>query len=110
MQKSNNTALVATEQRTMLAHTDQIREREEEDMDQSDEERVTPQEETQEPTITRPSMQEEMDQNMDDTISSDESTEDESRPRSPLRRTPTRIFRRSKRSTKGIRPGRFREI
>ena len=58
MQKGNNTALVATEQRTMLAHADQIREREEEegdmDQDQNDEEIVTPQEEMHEPTVSQP--------------------------------------------------------
>ena len=114
MQKGNNTALVATEQRTMLAHADQIREREEEeedmDQDKNNEEIVNPQEETHEPTVSRPGVQETMDHSMDDSITSDDSSEDESRPRSPLRRTKTRIFRRSERSTKGTKPLRFREM
>ena len=40
----------------------------------------------------------------------DESSEDEIRPRSPLRWTPSWIFRRSDRKTKGIRPLRYREM
>ena len=60
-----------------------------------------------EPVVYQPQASETIEENE---IPSDDYSEDEMRPRSPLRRTPTRIFRRSERSTKGVRPVRFREM
>ena len=60
-----------------------------------------------EPILYQPQASEPMEEGE---MPSDDYSEDEMRPRSPLRRTPTRIFRRSERSTKGVRPVRFREM
>ena len=112
MQKGNNTALITTVDRTMLAHTDQIREREEEnesmEYTEGDEQLNIPGEDiVDEPVVYQPQASETIEENE---IPSDDYSEDERRPRSPLSRTLTRIFRRSERSTKGIRPVRFREM
>ena len=60
-----------------------------------------------EPVVYQPQASETIEESE---IPSDDYSGDEMRPRSPLRRTPTRIFRRSERSTKGVRPVRFREM
>ena len=64
MQKGNNTALITTEDRTMLAHADQIRERVEEDVVMEDNEEVNIPEEgiVNEPAVNQPEVDEPMEE------------------------------------------------
>ena len=89
----------------MLAHAEQIRNRYEEDVTMEEPERNEVMNHYDGDLI------EPMEESVSDSdVSYEGSSSDEIRPRSPLRRTPPRIFSISNRSTRGMKPLHFSEV
>ena len=83
MQKGNNTAIITTQERSVLAHADQIRNRYEEDMIMEESER------NEDRNQYDGDVMEPIDESESDSdVPYQGSSSDEMRPRSPLRRTP----------------------